>query len=635
MADPIVGGARALLGQGLGMGWGDEAEAWLRAKAGEGAYEDILRRIRAEYGQFSAEHPIVAGASEFAGGAIPGAAMMLVPGGQVAGAQQVARSGAGALARMAALGAGTGTIAGAGGAEEGGRAAGALTGGVAGGIAGTVLPHVLRGGGAGVQWMRERLAPSEGYITQRAAEKFSKALGETGAGPQELRDVLRRDRSLGVPSVVANVSPATAELAEAVAQRTGPGARKIESALTAQKLGAKERTHQQVVKALKPGDYYDDLAKLQAEMRERAAPAYEQAYAHGEVSDPNVLKFLQLPQFQQGMKEAEKLLAAEGRTLDTSKPTVEVLDQVKRGLDALIEKETDTITGKTTSLGRVYTQKKNEFLSALDKAVPDYELARGIYRGGAELQDAMRKGLSDFGRMDHEQVIKTVGAMSAAEKEAFRTGVARDLYSKIMDSSGNFNAAQRIIGSPETQAKLQPLFDNPGQFNLFKAALERESQLFGQANRVLGGSQTGKRLQMREELESGPGFGGAVADAVTGGFWGSLGGLTTRALRATSMPEKTANKLADMLVAKDPHEVAAVIKLLEDAANAAAPKAVRATGAQAGAVTGTAAAAPTSPSSQVPQGSIEAVAPSVPAGQVGGLPDIETDLASEAEKNSP
>ena len=28
--DPYVGAARAALGQGLGMGWGDEAEAWLR-----------------------------------------------------------------------------------------------------------------------------------------------------------------------------------------------------------------------------------------------------------------------------------------------------------------------------------------------------------------------------------------------------------------------------------------------------------------------------------------------------------------------------------------------------------------------------------------------------------------------------
>ena len=48
--------ARAAIGQGLGMGWGDEAEAWLRAKSGEGDYEQNLSKIRKEYGQFSKEN---------------------------------------------------------------------------------------------------------------------------------------------------------------------------------------------------------------------------------------------------------------------------------------------------------------------------------------------------------------------------------------------------------------------------------------------------------------------------------------------------------------------------------------------------------------------------------------------------
>ncbi len=35
MADGTINAARAFLGQGLGMGWGDEAEAWLRSKLGD------------------------------------------------------------------------------------------------------------------------------------------------------------------------------------------------------------------------------------------------------------------------------------------------------------------------------------------------------------------------------------------------------------------------------------------------------------------------------------------------------------------------------------------------------------------------------------------------------------------------
>jgi hypothetical protein len=280
-----------------------------------------------------------------------------------------------------------------------------------------------------------------------------------------------------------------------------------------------------------------------------------------------------------------------------------------------------------TSHGRDLVIAKQDFLKEMDRVVPDYELARGIWGGGAELTSAMRKGMNEFGQMDHEQVTKMVSKMSAAEKEAFRTGVARDLYSKVMNPSGNFNAAQRVIGSPEMQSKLQPLFDNPAQFTLFKNALERESQLFSQANQVLGGSQTGKRLQMRESLDAQPGVGDVVRDAVTGGFWNSLTGIATRAIRNTEMPEKTAEKLSQMLMAKDPHEVAAVVKLLEDHAAAAIPKAYRAGAAETGAVTGATAAFWPSPTGNAPAadiGDIDApqAAPTVP--------DIEADIAAEA-----
>ena len=52
-----LGAARAAIGQGLMMGWGDEAEAWLKSKIGDGSYEDNLKKVRGEYAQFSKENP--------------------------------------------------------------------------------------------------------------------------------------------------------------------------------------------------------------------------------------------------------------------------------------------------------------------------------------------------------------------------------------------------------------------------------------------------------------------------------------------------------------------------------------------------------------------------------------------------
>lgn len=581
-------------GQGAMLNWSDEAEALARSKMNGTPYESELKQIRQEYGKWAQENPLTAGATEFIGGAVPGALTIAIPGGKPAA------STLGALGKMAAIGGVAGGIAGAGNAGEGqSRFESILPGTVIGAALGPAVAIGTRAVGGIGKMIRERFAPTEESTTRRAAEWLNQKLRQSDMTPQQMEQVVAADRAMGVPSTIANASPGTARLAEAVVQRSGKGAQDIEKEILGQKLGSKERVYGQVEKGLDPGEYFDDLARLKEDMATKSKPLYEKAYGYGEVSDPEVLKFLELPQFQKGLQEAEGLLAAEGRSLpkkivkdpttgaetEVFAPTVEVLDQVKRGLDSLIERETDAVTGKVSSLGRVYVQKKNEFLDALDKAVPEYGAARATYRGDAELSDAMRAGFSDFGKMKHEQVTKKLEGMSDAEKEAFRTGVARNLYAKIMEPSSGMNAAQKMIGSPEMQAKLQPLFDNPGQYNLFKAALERESQLFNHANNILGNSRTAQRQQMAKELE-GDAVSENLSNALTGGWKGALLGTVLPALRKSQMSEKTANKLAEMLMSKDPSDVAAVVKLLEQEAAESVPRALRAGALEAGTATG-------------------------------------------------
>lgn len=614
--DRVLGAARAALGQGMGMGWGDEGEAWLRSKLGQGDYEDLVKKIRQEYSQYAEQNPKTSGALEFGGGMVPGLAMMGSSGTRPVGGVMAGRATLGALGRLGLQGAAFGSVAGAGSATENNRAAGAGSGAVMGGAFGVGLPLVMRGGNAALKWMRERLAPSEASIADRATGKMAAALEESGVKPSEIAEQMKTDVGMKVPSVVANANPALADLAEAVAQRSGGGARKVENTLMAQKLGARERAHQQTVSALQPGDYYADEQKLVQELRNKAGGMYDEAYAHGTVDDPKINAVLDQPAFKNFFAKAREIadtegLAAKLRGEDPSKyalqdiyrpvqvgnavgqelvkaPDVRTLDYIKRGIDATI----DAGYGSTKSLSKAEANAlkdlRKEFVKVLDENVPKYADARKSYAGDMEVIDALRSGMNDFGKMDHEQVINAIAKMSEAEKDAFRTGVARDMYSKIMTPSGNFNAAQRIIGSPEMQAKMQPLFDNPAHFELFKNAMERESQLFGQANKILGGSPTGKRLQMRENLESDSGVGDAIAHAVTGGFTSSLTGLAAKALRSGAMSEKTASKLADMLMAKDPNDVAAVVRTLEKYSEAAVPKAVRASAAESGVGSGAA-----------------------------------------------
>lgn len=638
MADdtnPYLGAGRAFAGQGLLMNWGDEAEAWLRSKMGQGEYQDLVNRIRAEYGGYSKKYPVTSGALEFAGGVAPGLAMMLVPGGSGPGSAQVQRSTASTLARLGAVGAGTGAVSGAGAASEGERLSGMGSGAMFGAGFGIGLPLLMRGAGGTAKWLAERLNPTEAVVTERAADKINRALAEEKLIPSDITTRMRADVGMNVPSVTANVSAGLADLAEAVAQRTGKGARTIESNLANQRAGIRERTYERVASNLKSGDYFQDQQKLVEALRRKADTVYDIAYSAGEIQDPRIMQALDTPAFKAAFQRAKNIAdteaaAAKLRGEDPSKymlrdvyyprevkpgifelelrnyPDVRTLDYLKRGIDANIDAGFRSAQGMSSAEASALKGLRNQFVSIIDDIVPEYKVARRTYAGDAEVIDAMRMGFEDFKKLKHEEVIRLVAGMSEAEKDAFRTGVARNIYQDVFGSSSrNFNAAQRVIGSPEVQAKLQPLFDNPGQFRLFKTALEREAQLFDQSNRILGGSQTGKRVQMRESLEEGPGVGEAISSAVTGGFWPSLTGMVARSIRSSEMSDKTAAKLADMLMSKDPHDVAAVVKLLEDHAAKAAPRAARATAVETGAVTGTTVALPppTTPTGvQTPEG---------------------------------
>ena len=606
VSDPYLNTARAVLGQGVGMGWGDEAEAWLRSKLGNESYETVLPRIREEYGQYAKQYPITQGVSEFVGGAAPGIGMMFVPGMQPAG-----------LMRLGALGAATGAVSGAGSATEGDRASGAGGGALIGGGLGVGLPIALRAAGGAGKWLRERLFSTPEVVQDRALEKITGAMRDAKVNPRDVQVKMAQDRAIGVPSVMANANPALRDLAEAVAQRTGPGSHVIENALTAQKLGARDRVQAQTKKALKPVDYYGMEDSLTAQLRNNAKGLYEKAYAHGDVDDPRIVEVLKNPQFKAFFDKARSIADTEAQTaklkgedplkfalpeiykpsgrfdakgneiLDLVKlPDVRTLDYIKRGIDATIDSGFRG-QGMSTAEASALRDLRKQFVNAIDENVPDYKLARQTYAGDLEILDALRMGKDQFKSLDQEQIKKMVDAMGSGEKDAFRTGVARSIYDTIMVPSNNPNTAQRVIGSPDMQKKLSALFDNPAEFDLYKAALMRESQLFGESNKILGNSATARRQELGKSLEDDTGIIENAMAAATGNFSGALSNMVMGAIRSGQMSKARAEKLAEMLMAKEPNEVAAAVQMIENYAAKQAPKKFRATLGEAGTVTGT------------------------------------------------
>ena len=604
--DPYLNTARAVLGQGVGMGWGEEAEAWLRSKLGNESYETVLPQIREEYGQYAKQYPITQGVSEFVGGAAPGLGMMFVPGMQPAG-----------LMRLGALGAATGAVSGAGSATEGNRTSGAGSGALIGGGLGVSLPIALRAAGGAGKWLRERLFSTPEVVQDRALGKMTGAMRQAKVNPIDLWAKMAQDRAMGVPSVMANANPALRDLAEAVAQRSGAGSNAIENALTTQRLGARDRVKAQTTAALKPADYYGLEDNLTAQLRNNAKSLYEKAYAYGDVDDPRIVEVLKNPQFKAFFDKARSIADTEAQTaklkgedplkfalpeiykpsgrfdasgaeiLDLVKlPDVRTLDYIKRGIDATIDSGFRG-KGMSTAEASALRDLRKQFVNAIDENVPDYKFARKTYAGDLETLDALRMGREEFKTLDPEQVEKMVKAMSSGEKDAFRTGVARDIYGIIMKPSNEPNTAQRVIGSPDMQKKLAMLFDNPAEFDLYKTALMRESQLYKESNKILGNSATARRQELAKSLDEDTGMIESAAQAATGNFSGALSSMVMGAIRSGQMSKARAEKLSEMLMAKEPNEVAAAVQMIENYAAKQAPKQFRATLGEAGTVTGT------------------------------------------------
>lgn len=678
-ANPYVGAARAAIGQGLGMGWGDEAEAWLRSKLSQSpGYEAELAKINKEYAQYSKENPFVAPSLEFAGGAAPALAAMLatpVTGGAAApvaiatGARTagaLSRMAANPLARGAVVGGTTGAVTGAGSAQPGERGTGAVVGGTVGTALGGTLPVVIRGGKGLATFARDRLSRDPKYIENRAAAKINTALERSGITPKEAAASMSLDRAAGVPSTLANTTRPTVGLAEIVTAKSERAGDALADVLEANKAGMRERVVGQTKRGVgNEGNFYQQEQDMVQSLRANANDLYDEAYKFGTVNDPTINRVLQNPRFKSFFDEAKKIadnekLAAELRGENPAKyvlddifiadeagnialsklPDVRTLDYIKRGMDAVVNRGYKG-EGMSSAEANSLKDLKKAMVGALDKAtevdgVSAYKTARQQYAGDAEVLDALRTGMSDFKKLDPEQVVSMMKGFSTAEQEAFKTGAVRNLYATVMDPSGNINAAQRVIGSPEARDRLKALFPSQAKFDLFEAALQRENQLFQQSNKILSGSPTARRQAGIEAFDEGESAVNAfVGNSITGGWVNSLMNLAATTATKSGISDDVAAKIAKLLSSSKPEEVAAAVKILERNAAQTGRAVTNLNKGETGTIMGTMTAFPPTP--VTPDANPPNIAtdieegPNIPGAKMTG-PDIEADIEAEMKK---
>lgn len=474
--------------------------------------------------------------------------------------------------RAGATGAGYGAVGGVGNSTAdtaGGLVGDALNGAEYGAAVGAVANPVVAGmGSAGrAAWSRFSETAAAAYAREKIAQALSRdARGNvfTSGQSNPLDQILARQNKLGPEATITDAAGKnTNQLLDTLATvpgRTKESVAQLQHQRTAT-VGDRLRTAADDALGTQGQRLAPTLEALDQTRRAAAAPLYDQLRQVSVAADPELVQIVEAAGKLGALGEAKTMATAlrEPFTLDPSQPgnwSMNDLDHVKRGMDALIQKNM-TPTGKTTPVGRAFEQLREALVTKLDGMTVDprtgtslYKAARDAYAGPSALMDAANKGRQALAQ-DEAGIASLVRGMGSGEVDAFRIGAFEALRAKLGTQGGQTNIIN-MWKEPSTRERLQAIFGDERSFREFAAAASREGSL-KRIQSVGNGSQTAARAAGMGDLDASAlgDLGHAAANAKTGNILGALGSARNAWTRVAT-PEPVRNEMGRILLSQGP-----------------------------------------------------------------------------------
>lgn len=335
--------------------------------------------------------------------------------------------------------------------------------------------------------------------------------------------------------VVADDNASLIQALRQTRDTSGPWQDTIEKTLADRANGTVDRVRSAVTEASGINESLPKyLRDMDAARKAQAGPLYE-ATRNVEVPvNDQIAEIIARPSAQSAQATASRLASDEGITFDASKPTVGFFDYTKKALD---DKIGEAMRGGAGNQARILSDIKNNLLSHVDAAVPDYAQARNIYAGHSALMNAAEEGKTFLARnMSPDEVQFRLGEMSEGERDAAKVGFRQDLMQKI----GNINAdapqgaANAGLRTPNMRETARIVLGDDEAEKLLSVAA-RERMYATTNNRVTNGSSTTFNLGV-----DGPSTNAGLINAL---FRRDPIGLTAK-LMESAFPRLTANKRA-------------------------------------------------------------------------------------------
>jgi hypothetical protein len=488
---PFSTGAGSQALQGLTFGFGDELVAGMRSAMGQGNYEDLVKSEREALREYSEKRPVLSTAAQVAGGVAPailtgGAA--LIPGVTTATTKALGPKIAGMLfgkGPTVARTTGTGAVAGGATAlgttekpiEEWG--AEVTKGAIAGGATAGTLALL---GKYAVMPAFQRLKQSMGYGDANKAADLAivRALERDGLTPDQA--VARIQAMSRGEATLADIGENTAALLRRSTAAPGAARRETKDVLATREAGRVPRVSDDL-RTLMSGsqDFYTDVTDL---IKKRAADAdalYTAAWnsnpSFTPKSAPDIARLRNLPSFQEAMRGGSRRMADQGLDITDPKNTLRALHETKLELDDMIERA--MTSDRTANQARILIGMKERLLKDMEKAAPEYRIAREAFAGDSEMLTAMKEGqrIYQLPEMDMRKLVDRF-KNSPSEYDAFRAGISQAMLERLRVAGPSADPATTIL-SRDMESKLRRAFRDDAAFDMFKQRLMEERTMLG------------------------------------------------------------------------------------------------------------------------------------------------------------
>lgn len=319
----------------------------------------------------------------------------------------------------------------------------------------------------------------------RAADYVANAAQMDGVTPQSGANRLGE---LGAEGVIADLGPNLSMQARGAYTRPGEAQSIIRDSLVTRGNQAGQRIEGAVNQSIGPqSNVLQTADDIIAARSQAARPLYDAAFPTPVPPSDELTALLQRPSAQAALKQAQNNILDRGGVFDLKNPTVELLDEVKKALDDVIEP-----AKRAGERGRVstLTSLKNDIVKFADDVSPEYAQARQAFQGPTQVINALEDGQKIFSNtLTPQQLTRDLAALDDASREAYIQG-ARQQVQNIMGTARNdANAARALFDKGYNREKLTVLLGAEEANNLIRS-IDAENAFVGTRGTVLGGSNT-------------------------------------------------------------------------------------------------------------------------------------------------